>query len=706
MLAAALGAAACCAVIACVWWRASANPGAPVDLSKGPRELCYEASEQREGWHIQRPVRINCGPPPDSGALRLGFFHEGNPRGWFARRAAFEVRVGKTTVAHERLDDAPEWCDYRFQLPGDAEGDCTVTLRPSRGFLLSHCEVFASQADAPAAFIFLIDALRLDHMSCYGYERETTPHISAFAKDAVRFTQLMPSSSWTRPSVASLLTGLYPEVHGGQDRPDILREGLPSLAGSLKKAGFETLGFISNPNCLPEWGFGEGFRRYIDVNSYQWGTALDEDVINRVLECLPLVEGRPCFAYIHTMAPHDPYNPPKPYDELFPAPEVPPVSDEDASRSKKLSEEQRIVLKRYVEIAAKHTRLYDGEIAYVDAQFERFLAALKEAGRYEQALIIVLSDHGEGLMTHGLGGHGNSLYEELLRVPLLVKLPGNAHGGETREELVEMVDVAPTVLELLGLSPEPEFAGDSFAALTRGAGGGKAMGYASLRLGDYDWRTAKTTDLKYVRSNNEGWQRWYDLARDPLEREPIEPPVEPHPPLAAHAAESERHSLAGLHILVIPSPDRDLEITGTVAGDGVTLLPSASAPDALELDVDAHAFQFRLLRERSQGRDKRAIARLRASVTPDAIPQIQLRANDEPISPEVVKAGEGGVHLALDGQPLDLAQLVAKPNAYKVAHLPETFGVYVWYVPEVRKLSDDEMTPEMIEALRGLGYLE
>lgn len=693
-------------IIAGGWWLLFREPPTPFELGRVAPEPIKMGSEWREGWRISRPSIIDCGPIPENGALRLGFFHSGSPEGWFQQRASYEVRAGKRVVARERLGTASGWHDRRIDLPRGADGECTVVLRPVGEFFVSHCEAYPVEESAPAVFVFLIDALRLDHMSCYGYERETTPNISAFAGDAITFTQLMPTASWTRPSVGSLFTSLYPGVHGVQDRPDLLRKGLPSLAGSLEAAGFETLGFMSNPNCLPEWGFGDGFRRYVDVNSYDWKTALDEEVIDRVLESLPCHKGRPCFTYIHTMAPHGPYAPPPPYDTLFadsvssgPSEEGFPDDDGDVA-----SADPKV--RRFLEMVENHIRLYDGEVAYVDAQFARFIEGLKQEGLYEKALIVLLADHGEGLMTHGYMGHGDTLYEELLRVPLFIKLPGNAHGGETRTGLVEMVDIAPTILELLGLASNPDFAGASFAPLVEAEGPGKPVGYAVTQLDDNDWRTAKTPQLKFLHNVKEDWKQWYDLTRDPGEQHPIASAGEDGLALAQYAAEMESQGAAGLHIVFVPSTESDITVTGSVKGKGVTLQPAASAPAEFVFNEETRSFSFQLFAHRARGWGKRAYAALWAEVTPDALPEIEVLVDGNPVAPENVFAGKDGAHLPLDGSPIDLARLAAGPHLIEVSALPEAFGVYLWYVPETEHIADEDLSPEMREALRGLGYLE
>ena len=198
------------------------------------------------------------------------------------------------------------WHDERVAWP-HAGSSCRLELSATAEFWISHAEVFVPDAASPAVLIFLIDALRQDHLGCYGYPLDTSPNIDAFAKDAVRLRGVTPSTSWTRASVATLFTSTYPSVHGAEDRPDMLRENLPSLAVQLGLGGLETHCFMTNRNCIPVWGFGNDFHRFRDADTEHWVSSDDAAVVDLTIDTVQDVAGRPWYAYVHTMGPHEPY---------------------------------------------------------------------------------------------------------------------------------------------------------------------------------------------------------------------------------------------------------------------------------------------------------------------------------------------------------------------------------------------------------------
>jgi arylsulfatase A-like enzyme len=286
----------------------------------------------------------------------------------------------------------------------------------------------ACSRDDPAAprqpdiIIYLVDTLRADHLDVYGYPRETAPRLRAWASEAVVFDRAYAPSSWTRPSVATLLTGLLPLRHRTIGRSDVLSDAFPSLAAPLAAEGYETVGIVSNANVLPIWGFGRGFRTWEDVAAAS-AEANAEQVVDRALEHLAAIPPEvPALLYVHSIDPHGPYQPPPPYDERF-------------------TDSPHIFLDRY-----------DGEIAYADEHYGRFLERLRALGRYENAVIVFVSDHGEEFNDHGGWSHGHTLFEESIRIPLLIKLPGGAHAGLRVAEPVSLADLMPT---LLGLAAAP-----------------------------------------------------------------------------------------------------------------------------------------------------------------------------------------------------------------------------------------------------------
>ena len=669
-------------------------------------EECAEPKAQPDSWHPR--LKVACewresrrivatenihlpGPFPPNAFLRLGVRAERN-----AGPIQVTVDVGGD-VNTLSVTDFGQWTDLRLSLPQTAgqTPSCEVTLTCNGEFQLSHCNVLVSDPDAPTVLIVLIDALRQDHMSCYGYPLKTTPRAEAFAADAVVFTQLMPQSSWTRPSVATLMTGVYPGAHGVHDRQDAIRDGMPSLAKHFRQAGYETQAFINNPNCLPKWGFGEGFTRYVDINSEQWQTTNDADVADTAIHALRDTNGLPRFFYIHLMAPHDPQNPPQSYHQAF---MQSPQEDSDAARQQ-----------------ATIVGLYDAEVAYADEQFGRLLDVLREQGTYDAATIVLISDHGEELLDHGQLGHGKTVFEEVLRVPFLLKTPGARWRGTTHDELVEMLDIAPTLLDIHGLPPDSQFQGESLLSLMRGESWTKSIGFASTYLADWSAVTAKTTRLKYIHNVAAGWRGWYNLYLDPTEMARLEtPPPEAHG-LRAHAERTAAQGTAGLHVL-LTQPSDACTILVRFAGpnllpaelryDQQTVKPTAATADSCQYefqmkpDTRIPDLQGSFPREEMHGP-----AHLIIPLEPDATLELTVRKNADIVDPTCVQVGPDHRPETLDAYPIDPEQLTAMTHQYEPSLLPEEFGVYIWHVPEAEAFEDSELTEEMKEALRGLGYL-
>lgn len=315
------------------------------------------------------------------------------------------------------------------------------------------CAPLSSEAATPAprpdVVVYLIDTLRADHLGTYGYERDTSPTLDRFASEGVVFENAYAQSSWTKASVGSLFTGLLPSRHGAVRRDQRLRDEATTIAEHLRAAGYRTAAFVSNPNVLPVFGFGQGFDDVFDVDSVmRKGTA--DRVHTAVYEYLDTAapttdpERAPLFLYVHTRDPHAPYQPPAEFAQRFPA----------AVEGDPL---QRVL------------SLYDGEIAFADEEIGHFFDRLKRHGLYDDALIVVLSDHGEEFGDHGSSGHGRTLFEEQLRVPLIVRLPGGRGAGTRIESPVRIVDLLPTVSDLLGIGTPEGLDGSSFEGRLRPA---------------------------------------------------------------------------------------------------------------------------------------------------------------------------------------------------------------------------------------------
>jgi arylsulfatase A-like enzyme len=296
------------------------------------------------------------------------------------------------------------------------------------------------------------DALRADHLSCYGYQRETSPVLDDLAAESLRFTNAYSASSHTREAVPALLTGDYPDIAVGEN----YHLAAKTVAGTLSERGFATGGFHSNPFVSRAYGFDHGFDTFDDdlhLGQHRLVAlaqrALDKfrnrhyaratEINERSLDWIDsLDEGQPFFLWNHYMDTHGPYEPPAEYARAY---LDRPVSDGDAQ-----SLYQRAIADPESVTDDEHEQLidlYDAEIRYNDAQIGAFLSSLRERDLLERALLIVTADHGDAFGEHGYYEHPRYLHEELTHVPLLVRPPGGT--GEVVSTPVSTLDIVATI---------------------------------------------------------------------------------------------------------------------------------------------------------------------------------------------------------------------------------------------------------------------
>ena len=307
---------------------------------------------------------------------------------------------------------------------------------------------FAVKPD-PLVIVYLVDTLRADHTTPYGYERQTTPELARFAKDSVVFEQAIAHASWTKPSVASLMTSRLPSRHRAVQLRDPLDSGQVTMAEMLDLKGFATGAVIANSVIYAsDSNFHQGFDVFEGLHGEggQRSKVVDTHaVVDRALAFVDSRRGLPTFLYIHTMDPHVPYTPPPPFDTMFePKPaEGHPGSDPRYDFHEPLDRDRLIAQ-------------YDGDIAYGDQQFGRFIDELKKRGVYDNAIIFFLGDHGEEFQDHGGWLHGRSVFDELVRVPLIVKFSKGQGAASRVAQMVGLSDVLPTILRAMGMPvPEP-----------------------------------------------------------------------------------------------------------------------------------------------------------------------------------------------------------------------------------------------------------
>lgn len=398
-------------------------------------------------------------------------------------------------------------------------------------------------ARAPEArtnvILIVVDALRADHLSAYGYGRPT-PQIDALARDGVLFEQAIGHGTITKTAVASLLTSRLPSQHGvyrgfradqrGQARADALEQTETTLAEVLQSKGFLTAGWVRNTNLRPAWGFAQGFLMY------EPNLRRVEDINRAFVDWTRHVgTAYPFFAYLHYLDLHAPYRPPPPYDRLF------GVFHETYAKGG--GDLWKAHLSRIGDDAARPLSssvveqlkaLYDGQLKRVDDAIGRLVRTLKDQGLYDDSLIVFTSDHGEAFQEHGFVEHANVPYDELIRVPLIIKFPHSAHAGRRVPALVRHIDVMPTILETVKVSQPPGIMGCSVWSLLDGERHkparsdcfAYAISEASGEMASQIFNThqylprsisVRTAQAKYLFLDGRSHE-FYDLLADPGER--------------------------------------------------------------------------------------------------------------------------------------------------------------------------------------------
>ena len=311
----------------------------------------------------------------------------------------------------------------------------------------------------PNVIIYLVDAMRADHLQPYGYSLPITPSLKTFAKDAVVFEDTYSQVSWTRPSITTIMTGLYPSTHLVQDRLDMLPDFLPTLPQQLKLHGYQNIAFITQPNISKQFGFSRDFVHYEELfkrnkdGKEQFPTQSDL-LVEKAIEYLKDASLKQTFVYIHAVDTHGPLAPQR---RFLPAQSQCDFTNPEINYAQKF---QRADQNDPCRVA-----IYDAAVQQSDFYFGQFLDFLKQKNAYDNSLIIFTADHGESLLEHGKWGHGENLYQADIRVPLIVKFPDQKQAGKRVAGVARHIDVMPTVLEYLGLKKPDGIQGDSLLSL-------------------------------------------------------------------------------------------------------------------------------------------------------------------------------------------------------------------------------------------------
>lgn len=381
------------------------------------------------------------------------------------------------------------------------------------------CNRAKPKLPAPPISIVLLslDTLRSDHLGCYGYARPTSPRLDALAKESVLFEHARTPVPWTTPAHMTMLTSLEPDVH--KVTHTALAEVRFTGPERLRDVGYATGGFVNATALDHRFGFTRGFDAYEYTERKSGAAAVNQKALDWLTSVTAKDPAKPFFLFVHYYVVHNPYDPPP----EFRAPFVKEYRPEDVTRTEIGPYHGPV---SYGEAERRSMiDLYDGGVRYGDDAAGALLDGLARLGVLDRTAFFVTSDHGEGFGEHGLYNHGNSLYEELLRVPLIVRLPGRVGAGARVSTPVSHVDLLPTFFDLAGIPQEAGLMGQSLApAFARGTLADATVwadGTGSQALIEGRWKVIVNGEGRAARIP--GWKspgpvELYDLGADPTEQ--------------------------------------------------------------------------------------------------------------------------------------------------------------------------------------------
>jgi arylsulfatase A-like enzyme/Flp pilus assembly protein TadD len=419
-------------------------------------------------------------------------------------------------------------------------------------------ELESIKTSQPDVFLITIDTLRADHVHCYGYDRVETPALDSLADEGARFSAAFTPSPITNTSHTSILTGLLPSNHGVTDFAVPLAASHATWAELLKERGYHTAAFIGavildSKTLAP--GLDRGFDFYDNFPEHpttkaRWGRVERRgmEVVQHAEKWMTTHRADPHFLWLHLYDPHDPYEPPAPYSQTY------------------------------------KDHLYDGEIAYADSALGNFISYLKQQGRYENSLIVVVGDHGEGLGEHNEDTHGIFLYDSTTHVPLIIKKPGKqAHTAAERvvDAQVRTTDILPTVLDLLVIPTESQFDGKSLKPYLTGVDSVPRVAFGEtdypLRFGWAPLRSVRDDGFKFIQAPR---PELYDLHTDPKELNNIYRASNTQvQKLRSELNDLKAEELPSVSPTATPGSQQDLKALGYVVGTQNGNGNSESLPD-------------------------------------------------------------------------------------------------------------------------------
>lgn len=420
--------------------------------------------------------------------------------------------VAAAAVAALRFGQAPppssDGVAPRSDLPVSSEHLPASTRQPHLNLLL-----------------LTVDTLRADHLGFYGYGRDTSPFLDSLASEGAVFDWAFTEKPRTSPSFASIMTSTYPRRHGIHNTYEVLAREHLTLAEILREAGYVTAAVVTNANLYPVYGFDQGFDRYF------YGEHVAEEQTALALKWLKEGASEPFFLWVHYVDPHRPYLPPSPYDRRY-------LGGARAAPQSTLQESSALAIQDHApnrdpyepgtrvdwQIVTAGTSFdgyiarYDGEIRYTDDQIRRLVESIAP-GRLNRTLLVFTADHGESFGEQGVFGHGPTAHDSNSRIPLVFRLPGEVPAAQRISAVAGGVDIAPTILELLGIAIPAQVQGRSRAGwiMAESQGDSESLAIIEAGIGFHIYRgvqqALRTRDWKYVMRSTS----WIHEIRDPFD---------------------------------------------------------------------------------------------------------------------------------------------------------------------------------------------
>jgi len=570
--------------------------------------------------------------------------------------------------------------------------------------LLLTCST-SRDAEPPNVILIVIDALRAGNLGCYGHFRDTSPNIDAIAERGTLFEDAITQAPWTKASFASFLTSLYPFQNGVTDWTSVLPDSIETLADKLGREGYDTICLVNMTAMAGRFKVLKGFAAISEAERSERAALRTTD------DAIEMLAGaqEPFFMLLHYFDPHAPYAPPIEYADLVRRPSDPdPVAAKRRGwRDAAGNPSEEAINRRLL--------LYDGCIRFVDDNVGRLLAFLEERGLRGRTLIVITADHGEEFYEHGVSGHGITVYDYAIRVPLIIDYPGAFEGGRRISSQVRLVDIMPTVLDIAGIDCGDAVEGYSLvdvAGKNRWPEQGHRLLPPQVALSECSVRRTlgtkclRTDATKVIIEPMTSLIEVYDLTEDPDEEVNIwKSRRGAGEELVTRLKDVPGISPGGWRVAFTGKEDSaKVRIKASVIGQGhitgIEVMTRAgdiaprTDPDSTVLMIETRLNCLQLV--------------IFDTHPEDAGLKVEFEGSGGPL-PETVKVGMSAEHRFGRQAALERQDALGLPQDFSESREKETAGVYMWWLPGDRRAGaamEEDLTPEENRRLRALGYLQ